>query len=648
MSDQNPLNPRLGRRDAFRFVLRSGAVLGLTRIGDPDPVEAAEPSVEFQQGTLSGGIFDGWKALLAITGRAVRGTVYDPAETGNGRISGYRVRGTATGKVLELDFFEMDDIGFNASVGGGRGKEKKNGKTVTNFDVGGERAGPRGEKNGGAMVSKEVPVSKKENRDVSGTYLAKLTDPNTGETTREFRIVATANGKFTLTDPTGATGPEGLKSVAGRFGTTRDGSIFFTVLLPKMIPGEVAFDPSEVNVIRSPFSEASGEPRGEGVGIPQCPCDLQLCMDLQTEQVTRVTGTVKRLVGLNSTPLSGATVRIGGLPATTTDANGGFAFSEVTFGGRTVTAEMDGFLPASVDIEVATSPSQSAGIIEMRSSGLISVVGHIRDLYNREDIFAARVALLNPSTLAEIAVTASFSDGDYRFENVREGSYKFTVAHPSYDRVESASTQVAGPARPVANFEFVKNFDLTPKGIAITDGEFTSWTLTKLFEDGGGAVFGTTRETTGGNPGAFRRSEVAFEGSSHLMYLAHLHTGAVYRPSVEGAVDGVDYSFDTILLSGAKGNDHAIHSLLVKQGEHWFQRSGGGGETEPARRRWTTFGADGLVAEDFVNLRRLGPDNPDFSANGADLSFGYMVQCSGTGEWSGVDNFKLRVRATGA
>src|SRR5688500_18792668 len=99
----------MDRREALRMSLGSGVVATVTRITSPDPVGAADlnagPKIEFQKGTLRGGKFEGWEALLAVTGRAVRGTIYDPQTAGQARINGYRVRGTARGAVLDLDFF---------------------------------------------------------------------------------------------------------------------------------------------------------------------------------------------------------------------------------------------------------------------------------------------------------------------------------------------------------------------------------------------------------------------------------------------------------------------------------------------------------------------------------------------------------------
>jgi hypothetical protein len=78
----------MDRREVVRIALRSGALLVLTRLSDSEAFSdddaglQAASAVQFQQGTLRGGKFEGWEALLATTGRSVRGTIYNPSELG--------------------------------------------------------------------------------------------------------------------------------------------------------------------------------------------------------------------------------------------------------------------------------------------------------------------------------------------------------------------------------------------------------------------------------------------------------------------------------------------------------------------------------------------------------------------------------------
>src|SRR5947207_10793395 len=114
----------MARREVIRIALRSGAAFVLTALPDTQPAGAAAPGAQFQQGTLHGGMFEGWQAILATTGRMVRGTIFDPSSLGGPRFTGYRVRGTQVGSVLDLDFFDLDDLDFSDPVGGGRGKKR--------------------------------------------------------------------------------------------------------------------------------------------------------------------------------------------------------------------------------------------------------------------------------------------------------------------------------------------------------------------------------------------------------------------------------------------------------------------------------------------------------------------------------------------
>ncbi len=624
----------MNRRDALTFALRSGAVLSLVRVPSADASGAAEaapeaaPSVEFQKGKLSGGEFEGWEAVLAITGRAVRGTIYDPNGLDGGRITGYRVRGTATGKVLDLDFFAMEDVGFDESIGGGRGKEKKNGKTTTNFEV--EERGPRGKgKKGGQMVSKEVPVSARDNRELAGTYRAIVTDPNTREVLREFRLSALANGKFTLSDAGEGTGEGAPISVAGRFGAARDGAIFATLLLPKIAKGELPFDPSEVNIIR-PIT--GGEIQALGSFLEICGCQFGTCGEPSVQRIGIIEGEISertRPLGID-----GATVSLEiGVP-TVTDL-GAYFFLDVPYGSHTLTASNGTeYLEERVSIDLQ-APKLVINV-KLRRRGAVAVAGHI-EATGGQDVAGVTVALHHPTTDALVYSGVTNSGGNYSISGVMEGDYRYRITKERFDsRARLVTVRDQNP--------FEQNFILTPTGVRLQDSDFadSGWSLTKLFENGLGAAFSATRQSGGGNPGAFRRTNVTFTGTSRLLVLAHLFQVQGYDPSTQGEIVEVSYAFDSILVAGGGKGDHATHALLIRQGGHWFFRDDSD-ESEPARAAWTTYSGQSLVADDFTNFSSLGPAHPDFSATGTPLHFGYLLQCQGTGEVSGVDNWTVFV-----
>src|SRR4051794_40162097 len=105
------------RREVLRKVMIAGGALSFLRLqGADDSAEAATAAAtQFQEGRLSGGKFTGWQALLASTGKAVYGTIYDPNSIAEGHFTGYRVRGEKNSKALNLEFFTLDDLGFSKS-----------------------------------------------------------------------------------------------------------------------------------------------------------------------------------------------------------------------------------------------------------------------------------------------------------------------------------------------------------------------------------------------------------------------------------------------------------------------------------------------------------------------------------------------------
>ncbi len=630
------------RRDALSLVLHSGAVIALTRIADPDPAEAATPSVEFQRGKLSGGEFDGWEAVLAITGQAVRGTIYDPTATTGGTITGYRVRGTAKGKVLELDFFEIEDIGFDTSVGGGRGKEKKGGKTTTNFEIGGKG---NGAKKGGQMTSKDVPISTRENRELAGTYRGVITDPDSGSVLREFNISATAAGKFSLTEPAGAPTTQGAgTAIAGRFGATRDGSIFITMLLPKLVPGELPFDPSEVNVL-TPLADGQGRAGGPHVAeLTSCGCTFESCGNFDAEPTGSITVLVKarQSSAANSpfVPYPGALVSRNGGAEQQVDANGFVVYSGLSYRTHNIRASGGPLFgrrltPMSEDVDLQSDSKRVELILEF--AAVVDIEGHVEDVSNGLGMPGALVELLSADTDQVVSSTSTNGDGAYSIDDVAEDDYRLRISKARFEPViRFVAVRKPSPFR--------QSFSLRPLGVFLSDTDFPQnrWSLTKQFEDGSGARFQAIRQATGGNTGAFRRTEVEFPGGSEQLRLAHLYTGGSYDPAAEGPIFGIDYSFDTILLSGLVGLDHAVHALLIRQGPYWFVRDSSD-ETAPADTRWTTISGRALTADDFVNLSS-GPEHPNFTAGGQVMQFGYLVQCSGTIEESGVDNWSVLVR----
>jgi len=121
------------------------------------------------------------------------------------------------------------------------------------------------------------------------------------------------------------------------------------------------------------------------------------------------------------------------------------------------------------------------------------------------------------------------------------------------------------------------------------------------------------QQLAGGNPDAFW--EVANRPTPVMgenVHGWHLHTGFVYDPSVEGALDSVGWSIDFENLTSG----HAAGLAIEQDGT---LMSAGFFITTPDRPGWFTHEAAGLLAGDF------SAGGPDFSASGAPITFGFFA-----------------------
>lgn len=135
------------------------------------------------------------------------------------------------------------------------------------------------------------------------------------------------------------------------------------------------------------------------------------------------------------------------------------------------------------------------------------------------------------------------------------------------------------------------------------------WTLQV---EGSGTV-DAMQQLAGGNPGAFR--EVANRPTPAMSENAtgwHLHTGFVYDPSAEGALESVGWSIDFQNLTSGQAAALAIEQDGTLMQADFFI-------TTPDRPGWFTHGAVGLLAGDF------SAGGPDFSASGAPITFGFFA-----------------------
>ena len=231
------------------------------------------------------------------------------------------------------------------------------------------------------------------------------------------------------------------------------------------------------------------------------------------------------------------------------------------------------------------------------------------------------------------------------------------AGNPSY--VPSASVPLP---RPASGIGFHAGVTPTPDHLYVSlaargaaqftmfDGELAAWTTSKIFDTTAmaAAIVGVAQVTSGGNPGSFRQTTHIWTGGTDANGAAlgfeagHLRDGARHDPSRFGAIDHLDWSFDDKVISQVGGTPGVATFALLRQGGYWFNHY----DVNTAGN-WTAHSYRGLRATDFVNPS-AGPVNPDFSATGGLIEFGYGT-ANGTSTAvpittkSGIDNWSVTV-----
>ncbi|MCC7084805.1 MAG: hypothetical protein IT427_07340 [Pirellulales bacterium] len=191
--------------------------------------------------------------------------------------------------------------------------------------------------------------------------------------------------------------------------------------------------------------------------------------------------------------------------------------------------------------------------------------------------------------------------------------------------------------------------------INFIDGVFNNadWTGTKIADTtaGASAAFIALQQPAGGNPTFYRQTTHSW-GLGGLR-VAHLRNiGGMpftYNPSSSGAITSLDYGYDLIYQMGPPGGAVA-YSLLLRQGGKYYAPV----VDNIFANSWTSFTHLGLTSSNFYELLTPGLginilSNPDFSATGSLIEFGYQSANSQATthvftKVSGIDNFRMRMQ----
>ena len=168
----------------------------------------------------------------------------------------------------------------------------------------------------------------------------------------------------------------------------------------------------------------------------------------------------------------------------------------------------------------------------------------------------------------------------------------------------------------------------TPGTIIFSDTLFnnSNWTASIIADNTlGGATVEFGQIDTGGNPGAYRRSKIAWTGGpGQTATVQHLLSGAIYNPSVSGAVNDITFSWsqngkDT--NGTVPGGYYGI--LLLQNGKIFIS-------TPISNTSNTWFTQPGVTASQgsLFEFPSNYSSHPDFSASGGPMQLGYIVQNS--------------------
>jgi hypothetical protein len=262
------------RREVIKLGLACGATLMMEPLGGLQEAEAASKKVTFYDGTADGGPFAGWRLILASTGSAVRGTLYDPNSIIKNdlyaRFTGYRVRGTASTQGLSLNFYALPDTAFATPVGTGPGS--KAGKKATSGFNGSITIGA----DAGTYHVLPVKLAPSKSKPFLGHYFIIMLF--NGVALIQGKAVVT-NGLISLSQVTDDRGPAFGTPSSGqaRFGVTANGTMWVVSMLSDLQGiRSPASTPSEVQILHiTRRGSQAGRIDTRDQAVPEmctCPC----------------------------------------------------------------------------------------------------------------------------------------------------------------------------------------------------------------------------------------------------------------------------------------------------------------------------------------------------------------------------------------
>lgn len=190
--------------------------------------------------------------------------------------------------------------------------------------------------------------------------------------------------------------------------------------------------------------------------------------------------------------------------------------------------------------------------------------------------------------------------------------------------------------------------------VTFSDGTFldAQWPTATIADTlVGGGTLNATQILAGGNPDAYRQVGMPGTVSGAMVFLvAHMFVPATWNPSIQGAINSLDWSYDITATDTGKGTSASpeFASLLLQNGIYYLATTS---ITGTLSTLWMPWNQSGLTADYFVPILAggsLGYSHPDFSAAGGLIKFGFISIADFSTSSGGIDNWQVVVNFTDA
>jgi hypothetical protein len=171
-----------------------------------------------------------------------------------------------------------------------------------------------------------------------------------------------------------------------------------------------------------------------------------------------------------------------------------------------------------------------------------------------------------------------------------------------------------------------------------------NWSITMAWEFYPGTSSAAFRNyLDGGNPGEFAGVSLH---STAPNAVAVIRQGWTYDPATQGEILSISSWADLRLVRYSGANGFAPYRALILQNGNFFYSNGAMGVTSLA---WTPYASanNQITSDQFIGVGNAASFRPDFTANGAPIQFGFMVDhgtmFSPVDFELGVDNWRMTI-----